>query len=194
MRRLGIFQFPVGWSFRRAVDCPQEDRSADSSGSVPNPCGTGAGYVSYEWYEENCRTRSISNSCLPENPDLPLAGYDFRAARSCRSLKGPLTGMSGYVRRPAFWRYSRIRRPLAPAAHRLPLPFHAEPASAGFRGCRQAARRRRALRRSSRPMRRMFRATTERATRRAKPVAPCARTRSSPRCSKLLIADSTAGC
>ena len=63
-----------------------------------------------------------------------------------------------------------------------------------FRERRQAARRRRAFRRSRRPMRWMLRATTESATTRAKPSAPYARTRSRPRCSRLLIADSTAGC
>ena len=63
---------------------------------------------------------------------------------------------------------------------------------------RQAARGRcvlwRFLRRRSRPMRWTFRATTESATARAKPPAPWARTRSRPRCPRLLIADSTAGC
>ena len=58
-----------------------------------------------------------------------------------------------------------------------------------FRGSRQAARLRRAFRRSSRPMPRMLRARTESAVMRAKPSGPRARIRPGPRCPGLLTAD-----
>ena len=111
-----------------------------------------------------------------------------------RELNEPRTGTSACVWQAVFCIRSRTPRPSAPAAHSFPSRITRTGKAPDFRGCRQAARRRRALRRSRRPMRWTFRATTERATTRAKPVAPCARIRSRPRCSRLLIADSTAGC
>ena len=48
--------------------------------------------------------------------------------------------------------------------------------------------------RTRRPRRCTFRATTAKATVWANPSEPFARTRSRPRCSRLLMADSTAGC
>ncbi len=60
----------------------------------------------------------------------------------------------------------------------------------------QAARRirRRSCRCNSNPIRCKFNARTDSATVREKPSAPQVRTRSRPRCSRLFIADSTAGC
>ena len=67
----------------------------------------------------------------------------------------------------------------------------------GAVGADQAARRRWRIRSSAcsiRPRRCRLAASTERATVRSKPSAPQLRTRSRPRCSRPLMADSTAGC
>ena len=89
------------------------------------------------------------------------------------------------------------------SGHRRPFPSPcAGPwgAQSAGDGRAQAARRLRRLsasrmrRRTSRPMRCRLAASIDNATVCANPSAPWERTRSRPRCSRLLIADSTAGC
>ncbi len=140
---------------------------------------------------------SSHNSCLPEIPLVRRLQARFRPRlRVCRPRAWHVAGLTA----PAGSGIACSGRESASLGG--VGAWAAVPAPGGFRIVRvlrgrcQAARRcrSRAFRRSRRPMRWTFRATTERATTRAKPSAPCARTRSRPRCPRLLIADSTAGC
>ena len=84
------------------------------------------------------------------------------------------------------------------ACHHEPEPIgRAKSAGDGRAQAARRLRRRsasRMRRRTSRPMRCRLAASIDNATVCANPSAPWERTRSRPRCSRLLIADSTAGC
>ncbi len=151
------------------------------------------------WLHTQCVMifRADTNSCPPENAPFgwsagAIAGWNPPSVPRPLGFRGDFcrwAAASGLVP-------PRIRRPGRAAPFPPPAGF-----ADGVEGSRrQAARlrrrwaRARACRCSSSPIRWTLKAVTDRATLRANPSAPYDRTRSLPRCSRLWIADSTAGC
>ena len=143
--------------------------------------------------------RRLRNSWPPENPLVRRlqARFSFASGRRSPGLgSGPCPDGAIWQRDRAFgawFRVPRRRRRTGRRSRAARVPDRPDLALQPSGGA--AALPLRAFRAAhQQPMRWTSRVAMERATVRAKAPAPCARTRSRPRCSRLLIAESTAGC
>ena len=139
------------------------------------------------------RTGPLVSYLVPARKPQFLGDTHFREL-DCEPVCGPMSLLT--TQRGELDTGSRAQKlgGCRPAAHLSPQPVADLRCclACGAQAARRSALRSRLCRIS--PIRCRFAAVTASATVRSNPALPCVRTRSRPRRSKLLIADSTAGC